>query len=77
VFCTLQESAEETMKELGRFHNNEEVIVCKINEGKGLVYQILRTYTCGSETVCLHFNAGYFFMLSNMVSQFNDACATT
>jgi hypothetical protein len=29
VFCTLQESAEETMKELGRFHNNEKVIICK------------------------------------------------
>ena len=30
MFCTRQESAEETMKELGRFHNNEKVIVYKI-----------------------------------------------
>ncbi len=30
VFSNLQESAEETMKELGRFHNNEKVIAFKI-----------------------------------------------
>ncbi len=35
MFCALQESAEETMKELGRFHNNKKVIACKV---------VLKTY---------------------------------